>query len=657
MRRKMSSIIMIGIWGVLLLGLLALHFIPGVQHFLVAAGEFVLRRSLNEPIWVERFTSCWMLFFIFAVCFFGGAIVARKKWKIPFLLCANLFLNWFMMEYGIVYTAGKHYDNKILILSILTYASITFVLIIISQRVWLSGMIGTTLLFLYSIANYYTIKFHSSPLTLLEVRNAKTALNVANGYSFAVDTLVASKILLFTVSITILILIKFYERRENGLEKIYDRKVVLAKSVAMFVLITVTFWFGYFCKNPVKPAKALTWSWYDTATRYGLSGVLVETTFAAFEDPITKPKGFGAIVVPDIDAAYDATKYTKTPDIIVVLNESFFDLRRVVDLQTDTEFMSFYDSLPAVKGYAVAPKSGGGTNSSEYELLTSNSHNLVNGTPFQVIDLQNMSSVVSVMKENGYEAMAFHPEPALNYNRNNAYPNMGFDNCYFRNDIIPDKEYGYHNRMKFPDKEAYALFEKWYESMGEGPRFCYLLTIQNHGGYSLNDAQWDLVHVDGNYGVDADEMNEYLTSIKQSDEAIEELISYFSNSNRDVVVCFVGDHGPSFISDLNMQKAGDVDDLFRERATPFFIWSNFEEANDNIGYIGMIQLLPYMMERYSIMASPYYDYMAKLRDYYPVIANGLYMEENGTKALLDIGGCDNKLQEYFNLEYKNIKKE
>ncbi len=654
MRRKMSSIIMIGIWGVLLLGLLALHFIPGVQHFLVAAGEFVLRRSLNEPIWVERFTSCWMLFFIFAVCFFGGAIIARKKWKIPFLLCANLFLNWFMMEYGIVYTAGKHYDNKILILSILTYASVIFVLIIISQRVWLSGVIGTTILFLYSIANYYTIKFHSSPLTLLEVRNAKTALSVFGNYDLTPDSYVFSRVLLFGASISVCIVAYFYEKREEATEKKIILQRGLLRTAILLLLILGTYYFGYFGRNPIKPPEFLNWSWEYSAEKYGLSGIIVESTVTAFKNPIIEPIGLKTTELRDINALYDEAKHTKKPDVIVILNESFFDLRRVVNLETDTDFLTEYDSLQAIKGYAVAPNMGGKTNSSEYELLTSNSHNLVNGTPFQVLDLENINSIVSVMKNNGYETLGFHTERSSNYNRAVAYKCMGFDHIFFGEDITLENNV-YGTRWYLLDTAAYKYLTNWYEEMGEGPRFCYLLTTQNHGGYTLNDDQLDTVHVNGDYGISGSEMNEYLTSIKQSDGAIRELIEYYKKCDRDVVICFVGDHSPPFISNMDIDKADDVEAMISERATPFFIWSNFEEHDDNIGYIGMMQLLPYMMEQYEIVASPYYGYLEKLRDDYPVIANGLYIDSNGKKCLLDMNNYDGRLREYFNLEYMYIK--
>ena len=58
-----------------------------------------------------------------------------------------------------------------------------------------------------------------------------------------------------------------------------------------------------------------------------------------------------------------------------------------------------------------------------------------------------------------------------------------------------------------------------YESEEDGPRFFYLLTYQNHGGWDQNDEALDLVHTRNDYGSLSDVLNEYLTSIKLSADA------------------------------------------------------------------------------------------------------------------------------------------
>jgi len=66
------------------------------------------------------------------------------------------------------------------------------------------------------------------------------------------------------------------------------------------------------------------------------------------------------------------------PDIFLILNETFYDILLVSEIQTDKEYMgNFYDKNNAIYGHAVVPNFGRGTNKSEYELLTSNSNYLL----------------------------------------------------------------------------------------------------------------------------------------------------------------------------------------------------------------------------------------------------------------------------------------
>lgn len=55
----------------------------------------------------------------------------------------------------------------------------------------------------------------------------------------------------------------------------------------------------------------------------------------------------------------------QTPDIILILNKTFYDNSLVVDVETDVDYVGqFYSMDNAISGYAVVPKIGGGTNNS-----------------------------------------------------------------------------------------------------------------------------------------------------------------------------------------------------------------------------------------------------------------------------------------------------
>lgn len=83
---------------------------------------------------------------------------------------------------------------------------------------------------------------------------------------------------------------------------------------------------------------------------------------------------------------------------------------------------------------------GGGTNSSEYEMLSSNSLMLMPSiTPFNWLNLHKANSLVSNLKDLGYATLAAHPYTNSNYRRDSAWLTLGFDETHFQDDFRPRK--------------------------------------------------------------------------------------------------------------------------------------------------------------------------------------------------------------------------
>ena len=96
----------------------------------------------------------------------------------------------------------------------------------------------------------------------------------------------------------------------------------------------------------------------------------------------------------------------------------------------DTPYLEYFHSLAeqASTGYALVPDVGGGTNRSEFELLTGNSMDLLPGiTPFSTLSMEGQPSVVSYLESLGYTTLAAHPALPANYRRGTAWPALGFD--------------------------------------------------------------------------------------------------------------------------------------------------------------------------------------------------------------------------------------
>ena len=68
---------------------------------------------------------------------------------------------------------------------------------------------------------------------------------------------------------------------------------------------------------------------------------------------------------------------------------------------------------------------------------------------------------------------------------------MGFDHVYLGSDSF--SETNYNGKRPVLDKDDYNGMISLYEKDTDGPRFYFLLTYQNHGGYEQNDAAMDAV--------------------------------------------------------------------------------------------------------------------------------------------------------------------
>lgn len=545
---------------------------------------------------------------------------------------------------------------KYIILNVLTLQVLYTILLIITDRLWISGIIFSVFTGVISLVNYYTIMYHGLPFSTMELHNITTALNVMHSYKIKPD-FISSTIFLLTVGICILCVIE--KGKEIHRARFSKEKII--RNIILVIISVSSMYFGYFSANPVKPAKIVGWSWQEAYCNYGYAACTVEIAAKSF-NVIQKPDNYDEKIAEDILYGEQTDKDVLTeldnlPDIIVILNETFYDLSLGADIETDEDYLQEIHSMGnLVSGYAAAPSAGGGTNSSEYELLTSNSLEIMpNITPFNVLNMNGAESVVSYLNGLGYKTIAAHSEAGSNYSRNRAYAEMGFDQIHFLEDF-EELEF-YHDRYFAEDSSLYDNLIRWYEVQCEDaePIFMYMLTIQNHGGWNLNDSVYDTVHVLNAEGEYTEEMNEYLTCIKNSDNAFKKLTEYFEKESRPVIIMMVGDHSPSFISDVCDPSKDNLRLLLC--STPFFIWSNWGMEAEDMGILGMTALMPQLLEKAGIPLSSYYQYIYELTEDVPVLTcydvyydknevMHYYTEDTEYKGLVDT---------YFSCEYENVK--
>lgn len=516
--------------------------------------------------------------------------------------------------------------------------------------------ICSTFFWLLSLINYYVSKYHGEPFLPQDIMDISTAKNVMETYSLSVNRTV---IKIFLVYIVVMLgAVVFYQLKDKfNLKK---RIIVILISLALFNSSIFVF---------ASTEGVGTWNWEYACN---INGYLYEFTRATIEtingDFIYKPEGYSDEKVSEYNNKnnHQIKEQEETnaeyPDIILILNETWYNLANIVDLDKNVNEMEYFSTLPcASKGYAIVPSVGGGTNRSEYELLTSNSLSLMkNGIiPYSWLNMKETPSIVSFLEQAGYSTLVAHPADPSNYRRERAYKDMGFDQIYFENDF-ESKGTGYGNRPHLLDSAAFRDFEKMMDDMPDNmPRFGFLLTLQNHGDYNLNSEEYDLVKVNSDYGELNDKLNEYLTSLKMTDDAIKELIDFYSKSDRKTIILMVGDHAPSFIGEIVGGVNTSVE--IKEKSTPYFIWSNYldNDVVDDENVVDMCNLVPMVLKYGGISLSPYYETCLGMAE--KNIINSMSSTNNYyTTDGIEHGATDSTVKEllksYYYLEYSNIEK-
>lgn len=588
-------------------------------------------------------------------------VILNPKWLIMLHVCMILLGaigGFFMLEYSSE-PSLEHLvcmEMRYIVLNCLTLVILTVIIIAICNRVWLSCLLCTCFCGIIAVVNYYVIMYHGMPLSFLMIKNFATVMGVASSYHFSIDKVV-SIMGVITIGLSILFLgIHFFIKdRVSCGRKRWMKSLMLV--VTGFLIIRVC----YFGGNPVKPKNTIKWLWSEAYYEYGYAACTVES-ISAFFNCINMPEGYSEDAVTKIDIEERNNDEFVTPDIILILNETFYDLKQIADFETDIPYLKNIENMENVlRGYAVSPASGGGTNDSEYELLTSNSLQIMPGiTPFNILDLSKANSVVSLLKEQRYITTGSHTQAARVYSRGQAYTALGFQGRHFQEDFI-EKEY-YYNRIWYQtDESAYKNLIRWYtDSSQTVPQFQYLLTIQNHGDWEFNEPEQDIIHTKKDFGNYTERVNEYLTGIYLSDLAFKELTDYFSEQERPVIICMVGDHCPSFASEI-ADKAYTEDELaLRLRKVPLIIWANFDLGDEtDLGTMSMPYVVPTLLEMAGVSISPYYSYMLNIKDSVPIMtAYGVYYDKDGNiyRYDEDKGMLYEKLVDnYFYLEYNNLQ--
>ena len=560
---------------------------------------------------------------------------------------------------------------------------------------------------------YFVISFRERPAMIWDVLALRTAMTVSANYRFTVTPR-----LVFTFLGTLLLGIGSWKiplRLEN-------RKI---RWKARGAWAGVTAAFSVLLYGVLTPALKLSVPMWDPIISFERQGFLLSTVLSLETLVPQKPAGYetetarqllerleeeaaaGADTgtAADIGTAAEAKagekpgneaeilgrNETVVPEnVICIMNESFADLRIFNGLvsgnsfETDGPFLSYYDSLSenAQKGWLYVPVFGAMTANSEYEFLTGNSCAFVpqGSIPYQFYTKPGDGSLARVFGEAGYRTVAMHPYPGYNWNRTEAYENLGFDefldqDYYEASGFLDEEETGGSADSRMPrgylsDAADYEALIRQVEEKEPGEKlFLFNVTMQNHGGYEVADFPAD-VHVTAVNGGDClgeyPKADQYLTLMKRSDEALKMLLDYFSACSQPTLIVLFGDHEPSvetsFYEALYGTRWSQVPGEQKRYSfvTPYLIWSNYERDAGDLGDMSAFMLGGQVLRAAGMEAGGFGYAVERLRGEYPMVHSmGLLTRDGQFLDVLETGTLDlsQTVKEYHTLQYYRMFEE
>lgn len=530
----------------------------------------------------------------------------------------------------------------------------------------------------FSIANHYVIAFTGIPITFGDLMSVGVGMAVAGGYTYTLDPAVVACLIAAFVYAALLIAIPRSKIQVSFRSNQMAFALVAVAAVGMGAYL-------YGDEDAWSRIDTHEWNPAYPYLHYGFAASLASDVASAStveadgydsdalwqtdeSSGVTQVNvGHGYVTEADGAPAYrEATE--ESPNIVVVMNESFSDLTSYLEgYETSTDPMPFVRSLMQQENVisgtcAVSSDMGTGTANSEFEFLTGNSMAYFKGnTPYvQFIDTET-PSLASELAGRGYRTQAMHAYERAGYNRVKVYDRFGFQQYKGIEDFDVDIDVA---RGYPTDETNYRqLIKDFEENRGGTPQFLFNITMQNHGGYYASDYEWPVrVHEVAPVESYDDSVIAYESSVRMADDALRQLISYLETVDEPTVLLFFGDHEPRLSNEFYSSWFTDENSLNLETTaqlhkTPFFIWGNYDLNTDAAAKgstVSLNYLSTVLFQAAGIKLSPYQEYLADLRMEHPVITARYFTDAFGSKIGSTPTAFTDSIREYQWLQYNCV---
>ena len=499
------------------------------------------------------------------------------------------------------------YDSRIYWLNVAFYAVLQLIVFLITQSARVSFCTAMAVGSLLNFANEIVLLIRGTPVVPTDLYAIGTAMKVTttSDWHFNVDML--------TGLCACIMLIALAAQFKFEYPKKWLRPCAAAAAAALLCVGVVGIYnIDY---------ESFSTSTFDTESTNNVNGTALSFYINWRKMDFDPPEGYSEEALfefleqyktqdtlvnrknAEADNAGSEVSSEDRPNIIVIMNESFSDLGYIGRLKTNVPYMPYFNSLitNCEDGRVLVSVLGGGTCNTEFEFLTGLSMMYMPSGCYTYMQhiKRPVESMASYLKGYGYDTVAMHPFYEVCWKRNSVYKFMGFDDFISGEDMASGEaglyvsadrwEKGFGDKVEYirtliSDSFFYKQIEKRFEEKDDDPLFIFGVTVQNHSTYEYDGDDFETdVHIERPEG-EFPRAEQYLSLIKDSDEALEELIDYFSKVDEKTMIVFFGDHQPNveaeLIDALDPNREQFVNAYLTRFETPFVIWSNFDIDTD-----------------------------------------------------------------------------
>ena len=532
--------------------------------------------------------------------------------------------------------------------------------------------------------NFYTLQLRGEPFLPWDLAQVSEAAGVASAAGIKIQT---SMIVTVVVGLA-LMAGSFFLYRGRHKQRWLPRVAGSAATAAALCLLI----FGVYLQPTVCQAIGIVpdawmqdryYRYYGVVTGFmtNLSNLEIdkpdnysEETVDAILDNVDESQKFSTS--PLYPTSYAATtakdEQVKKPTIIYVMNESYWDVSELEQygIKFDTDVSANLHALQQTSAYgrAYSPSFGGGTCDVEFEALTGYSVSFLpsGSKPYQQHVTKPMFALPSYLKTQGYQTAAVHCFWAKYWSRDTAYPNLGLDDFISLEDmhgVTKVRKHYWTNGLVTDDSMADQIIGQ-YETMkasSDEPVFLHAVTMQNHTNYNKDNYPDDqrvkvLEHPAGMKASTVGALEDFATGIRDADAMLGKLTAYFSQVDEPVILVFWGDHYNPIDSNYDVYTttgyASDSSADPRLHQTTLLLWSNYSDAQVDLGTIAAYDISPVMMNLYGLQQPLYFQFLNRqLRVASRACTRGVTMNLDGTTTLEPTEFQQRWTQEHWMLQY------